>query len=125
MWMWALYFWSNVFQDMCLHLKKEVVFFRNTVCYFEYICDDGKKVLVNNAEISPITIGFPLGFLSLFMQQLVLSQKHNTTACAHIFSNRPFAINLKFGSSDVRQPIHTSLFPQNPPTLDISFTFQE
>jgi len=54
-----------------------------------------EKVLVNNTEISSITTGFLLVFLSTFMQQLVLSQKHNTTACAHFFSNRTFAVNFQ------------------------------
>jgi hypothetical protein len=44
------------------------------------------------------------------MQQLVsLSQKHNMTTCVHSLSNRPFAINLKFCSSDA--PLLTNTTP--------------
>jgi hypothetical protein len=101
----------------------EAVFFQSAVLDTFVTME---KVLVNDLEISSITTGFPVVFLSPFIQQLVLlSQKHNTNACAHVFSNQQFAIYLKFCSSDARLLIHRTLFPTDPPTVDASFPFEE
>jgi hypothetical protein len=72
-----------------------------------------EKVLVNAAEISSIS-GFPLvSPQSSYGQVVSLSQKHNMTACDHILSNRPFAVNLKFGSSNATLLKHNH-FPMDP-----------
>jgi hypothetical protein len=63
-------------------------FYSEAQCAVLSIFVTTEKVIVNGPEISSITTGFPLVLLTPFMQQLVLSQKLNTTACAHFFSNR-------------------------------------
>ena len=64
---WCLYFWMHWF----LFLACELCRFGR---YFFW-----SKFLVNKAEISSITTRFPLGFLSPFIEQMVLLSQKNTT----------------------------------------------
>jgi hypothetical protein len=66
---WYLYFWMHWF----LFLACELCRFGR---YFFW-----SKFLVNKAEISSITTGFPLGFLSPFIQQMVLLSQKTQHEC--------------------------------------------
>ena len=48
----VLYYWLTVCKDYWFRLKKEAIFFRQNVCCFEYFCENGRKILINPADIS-------------------------------------------------------------------------